>query len=121
MNLNEAGPSSSAIPCAALIIDAAGCITDCSPAAKELLGRQSESLSGRAVAALIPGLPFAIDTPGYNIAYAVFHAADRQRMRHMALLADGRRLPIDVALGSLTMNGHLCIALTLKPSTSMVS
>ena len=101
---------------AVLTIDAEGRITDCNPEAKELLGWQSETLEGHAVTEVVPELPFSKNTPGYNLAFAVFHAANGVWMRRMARLADGRELFVDMALSSMLVNFKRHITLSLRQS-----
>lgn len=101
---------------AVLTIDAQGRITDCNSDAKELLGWRSEALEGHPVTEVIPELPFSPSTPGYNLAFAVFHAANGVWMRRMARLADGRELSVDMALSSMLVNFKRHITLSLRPS-----
>jgi hypothetical protein len=103
---------------AALTADAHGCITDYSLAAAHLLGRGTENLAGQALTQVIAQLPFGADTPGYNLAYTVFHGADGRWQRHTTLTPDGRVIPVDVALASVMMNGNRAIKLTLKAADS---
>lgn len=101
---------------AVLTIDAEGRITDCNPEAKELLGWQSESLEGHPVTEVVPELPFSPHTPGYNLAFAIFQAANGVWMRQRARLADGRELLVDMALSSMLVNFKRHITLSLRPS-----
>lgn len=77
---------------AIVITDVDGRITDCNCAAAELLNRPVDQLSGEPLTAMLPGLPFALDTPGYNLAYAGFRAADEHWLAGMARLNDGTRI-----------------------------
>lgn len=102
---------------AVLTIDAEGRITDCNPEANELLGWRSETLEGHPITEVVPELPFSPNTPGYNLAFAVFHAANDVWMQRMARLADGRELFIDMALSSMLVNfkRHITLSLRLSP------
>lgn len=99
---------------AALTADAHGYITDYSLAAAHLLGRSAENLTGKPLWQLIHQLPFGQNTPGYNLAYAVFHGADGRWQRHTTIAPDGQVTSIDVAMASVMMNGSRAIKLTLK-------
>jgi PAS domain S-box-containing protein len=101
---------------AVLTIDAEGRITDCNQEANELLGWRSETLEGHPVTEVVPELPFSPNTPGYNLAFAVFHAANGVWMRRMARLADGRELFVDMALSSMLVNFKRHITLSFRPS-----
>lgn len=111
--------SSPAAP-AALTLDAHGRITHSNPAASALLGRTTEELTGQAVATVIQGLPFVAATPGYNMAYAVFHAADGAWAQRTALSADGRQLPVETAVAFGTLDGERRITLRLRPQRPTV-
>lgn len=103
---------------AALTADAQGVITDYSLAAAHLLGRSAESLTGKPLNQLIHQLPFGPNTPGYNLAYAIFHGVDSRWQRHTSVAPDGRVIAVDVALASVMMNGKRAIKLTLKAPDS---
>jgi PAS domain-containing protein len=102
-----------------LTIDAGGRIVACSPQAAALLEQQPSILPGHSVRELIPELPFAPNTPGYNLAYAVFHAMDPIWIRRTALGAGGRTIPVDTALSSMLINGKRHITLGLRPAYGM--
>jgi len=70
---------------------------------------------GLSVSAIVPELPFAMNTPGYNLAYAVFHATEGQWTRRTALSAQGLKVPVDIAVSKVTVAGKPCIALRLRP------
>ncbi|MBT9505095.1 PAS domain-containing protein [Rhodoferax sp.] len=99
---------------AALKLDAHGRITEANPAASELLGCACGELAGQAVSAVIAGLPLSPTTPGYNMAYAVFHAADGAWVRRTARLPDGQRIPIETAFSVREVEGQRPITLSLR-------
>ena len=105
---------------AALIIDAAGHIAAGDEAAAALLGRRSEDLPGQHVSALIRGLPFDPQTPGYNLAYAGFHGGDGVWMRHTMVVPEGREIAVEVSLANRNRDGSPCIVLCLRPPASAV-
>ena len=104
---------------ASLIVDVAGRITHCSRAAIELLGDKSEALIGRAVAAVIEGLPISPDTPGYNLAYAILQARDGQWAHRNALQTDGKKIPVDIQFSDVMKQLPFFITLTVKPTNPM--
>lgn len=101
---------------AVLTIDAEGRITNCNPEARELLGWQAEAWEGLPVTEVVPELPFSPNTPGYNLAFAIFQAANGVWMRRRARLANGQELSIDMALSSMSVNFKRHITLSLRPS-----
>lgn len=105
---------------AALRLDAHGRITHASPAASELLGSTSDELTGQVASAVIPGLPLSPTTPGYNMAYAVFHAADGAWVRRTALSMDGRRIPVETAFFVDEAPGQRPISLSLRAQRQSV-
>lgn len=105
---------------AALMLDAHGRITQSNQAANTLLGRTPEELTGQTVATVIKGLPFAATTPGYNMAYAVFHAADGTWARRTAVSTDGIHIPIETAVSFGALDGERRIKLRLRPQPQTV-
>lgn len=101
---------------AIVIMDIDGQITDCNCAAAELLNRNADELPGEPLMAMLSGLPFAPDTPGYNLAYAGFHAADEHWLPGTARLTDGSRIAVDIAFSTAKTNRQRFIVLTLRPS-----
>jgi hypothetical protein len=98
-----------------LVVDGVGRIERCSPSVTALLGWPAGALVGLSVSAIFPELPFAANTPGYNLAYAVFHATEGRWTRRTALSAQGLKVPVDIALSKVTVAGRPCIALRLRP------
>ena len=105
---------------AALIIDSHGRIADASMGAAALLGRRLDALLGHAITSVMPRLPLAADTPGYNMAYAIFQGANPGWQAHAALTADGRQVPVEAALASALVNGARFITLCLRPGSGQV-
>lgn len=101
-----------------VLIDLCARIADCSPAATHLFCRQSEQLSGLPLSDIIPNLPFASETPIYNLAFAVFHSGNGASLQRTARTADGRTVPVTIALSSQMMNGKRHISLALMPSVT---
>lgn len=101
-----------------IILDACGCIVFCSAAAAELLGAKAAEVVGQQVTALIPELPFGRYTPEFNLAYVFFHGDDGVWSRRALKTRDGRRVPIDVSLGTSSEVGRRSIVLILKKADS---
>lgn len=102
---------------AVLTIDAEGRITACTLEAKELLGWESECPEGCAATTVIPELPFSANTPGYNLAYAIFQSANGMWTRRVALLADGRKALVDIEMASIVVKFRRYITLNLRLSS----
>lgn len=101
---------------AALLLDSEGRITDANAAAATLLGRRASALEGKDISQLVPDLPLSRTTPGYNLAYAAFHAGAPGWLAHTALTARGEFMPIELSLASVRVHGVRVIALTLRPT-----
>ncbi len=101
-----------------LIIDIRGRIIECSDAAAVLLGYSYDGLHGRLISQVIPKLPFAMDTPYYNLAYAVFHADKDFKMDRLAVSGNGEVVPVDVFVSSVVVKGRRLILLNLMAAKS---
>jgi PAS domain S-box-containing protein len=97
-------------------IDIAGRIVDCSAQARALLGKSADELSGMVLSDVIPQLPFGSNTPYYNYAYAVFHSGDDKSMQRTALLANGKKMPLNISLSPTLVKRRRLIKLKLAPS-----
>lgn len=104
---------------AALLLDSEGRVTDANEAAATLLGYPMGALEGLAINQLIADLPLSATTPGYNLAYAAFHAAATEWPAHTALTARGHFLPIELSIASMRVHGMRVIALTLRPAAGV--
>lgn len=103
-------------PEAALLLDSEGRITDSNPAAECLLRSEAGALQGQGISQHIPGLPLSASTPGYNLAYAAFHAGQGRWLAHTAALPQGGWQPIEVWFACVRVHGMRVIALTLRPA-----
>ncbi|MES2946949.1 MAG: hypothetical protein V4858_00245 [Pseudomonadota bacterium] len=97
-----------------LILDAEGRITSGDEQMVDLLGVQMDALAGQSVTTWIPDLPFSAKTPGYNLAYAVFHGAGGTKVRRTARCAAGHGVSVDTVLSSHKVGGRRCIALDFR-------
>ena len=99
---------------AVLTINAQGRITACNTEPQELLGWSCGCPDGIAATSVMPELPFSPNTPGYNLAFAVFNAANGIWMRQVALLKDGQKVLVDVALSSVVVKFRRYITLSMR-------
>lgn len=81
-----------------VILDQYGCIRACGQQIAALAGIAGQTLSGQPIKSLLPTLPFQRGTPGYNVAFAVFHANIRRHT--VCKMAKGADAPVmvDVSL-----------------------
>lgn len=114
-----AGTSALSTDEASLVINGAGHIEDCSPQLTASLGWPAGGLVGLPVSTVIAKLPFAVNTPGYNLAYAVFHSAEGVWIRSIALSARGVKVPVDIALSKVIFQGKHCIGISLRPPLNL--
>jgi PAS domain-containing protein len=99
---------------AILMVDIRGKIVECNKSAARLLRTPVDQLVGQLVSNVILDLPFAIDTPYYNLAYAVFHADDDFEMERFALGEDGMHIHLSITVSSVVIKGRRLILLKLK-------
>jgi hypothetical protein len=99
---------------ASMVVDAAGRIVRCSPCVTASLGWPAGALVGLPLASIIADLPISVNTPGYNLAYTVFHATEGAWIRRDAQAAQGQKLPVDIALSKVNVDGKPCIQLSLR-------
>lgn len=77
-----------------VILDRHGCIRACGQQIAALAGMPVQTLSGQPIKSILPALPFQPDTPGYNVAFAVFLANTRQRK--VCAMRKGAHAPVMV-------------------------
>lgn len=81
-----------------IILDQYGCIRACGQHVAALAGVAGQTLSGHPIKSLLPTLPFQPGTPGYNVAFAVFHANSLRRTVCKMNKGDGIALAVEVTL-----------------------
>lgn len=81
-----------------IIVDQHGVIRSCGQDIAALGGLKRQALNGQPVKSLLPTLPFQPGTPGYNVAFAVFHANTRRRTICMMKTGTGAPVSVDVSL-----------------------
>ncbi len=98
---------------AVLTLDLYGHILSSTLAAARMLGMRPENLAGHTASALITPLPLGRYTPGYNLAYATFHALCYPWQRMMAHSADHGQFAAEVSIAVVNWHGARAIRLTL--------
>lgn len=81
-----------------VILDQHGCIRSCGQGVAALARLAAQALDGQSIKALLPTLPFQPGTPGYNVAFAVFHANNKRHTVCRMNTGDGVPLVVEVAL-----------------------
>lgn len=99
---------------ALLMVDIRGRIVECNKSAARLLRQPLDQLVGQYISKVILDLPFATDTPYYNLAYAVFHADDDFEMERFAIADCGVHIPVNITVSSVVIKGRRLILLNLK-------
>lgn len=97
-----------------LMVDVRGRIIDHSAAAAELLAYSENGLLGMQISQILPELPFAVDTPYYNLAYAVFNTDHEVQTQHSAVTQDGKSIMVNVSVSSVAIKGRRLIFLALQ-------
>ncbi len=105
---------------AVLIVNKQGFIANCNQVARALFGWDSGVLKGHPVTDVMPELPFSPDTPGYNLAFAIFHAGKGAGMRCIAVMVDGKRIAVDTALSSVKIGYKRQIKLCLRLASPLL-
>jgi hypothetical protein len=91
-----------------------GDITSCDRGIEYLLGSQADVLAGKAITEVMPELPFSAQTPGYNLAYAIFHGANGAKVRRTARSGNGNCLAVETVLSSRNVDGRRSITLNFR-------
>jgi hypothetical protein len=99
---------------ASLVVDATGRIVRCSPCVTASLGWPAGALVGLPLSSVIADLPISVSTPGYNLAYTVFHATEGAWIRRDAQAVQGLKLPVEIAMSKVIVDGKPCIQLSLR-------
>lgn len=99
---------------ALVVIDPHGSIRHCTARAGALLARPPETLQGRLVTELLPGLPLRRHTPGYNLAYLMMTFAQGAWHQGRALTGDGRQLQVELSLMVVNLGKHFGVLVSLR-------
>jgi hypothetical protein len=102
-----------------VILDQYGCIVACGQHIAALAGVEGQTLSGQPIKSLLPTLPFQAGTPGYNVAFAVFHANTRRRT--VCKMKNGAGVPVtvDVSLTVLETAPAYLFSLEIRKHASL--
>lgn len=99
---------------AVLILDARGAVQFCSDAAAQLFDDRTDEMLGRPVTELIPALPLRTVTPGYNLAYARFWAAQHVWRRFRRSAHDQQSRALELMLKTAQRQQDVPYGLILK-------
>jgi hypothetical protein len=102
-----------------IVLDSMGCIRLGSSSLAELTGLASEEISGKPIRLILPGLPLQASTPGYNLAYAAFHARASHWMPMQLAVNGGGAVAVTVLLRLLRTDGGILFRLDLKRSETL--
>jgi PAS domain-containing protein len=108
-----------AVELATMVLDKSGIVRYCNAAAARLFRAKTLELARRHITALIPGLPFNAETPGYNVAYATFWATGGRWRLFGGADSEGRSLWLHVLLDKLELEGGHQILLNLRQAAGM--
>lgn len=99
---------------ATMILDKSGIVRYYNAAAACLFRASTWELARRHITALIPGLPFNAETPGYNVAYAAFWAAGGRWRVFGGEDTKGSPMRLHVLMDKLELEGDHQILLILR-------
>ena len=101
---------------ASVILDALGKILYCNAAARDLFRANAQQLLGQDIRTLMPDLPIRPITPGYNLAYATFWAAEGEWRRFSGRDSRGCLFRLLAALDRTELESRRHILLSLRPA-----
>jgi len=102
-----------------VILDQYGCIRACGQHIAALAGLAGQMLHGQPIKSLLPTLPFQAGTPGYNVAFAVFHANTQRRTPCKMKKGNGVSLTVDVSLSVLETHPAYLFSLDIRKHASL--
>ncbi len=100
---------------ATIILDVLGKVVCCNHAAMRLFCDNLRPLAGRNIRALIPDFPLRPVTPGYNLAYATFWAAEGGWRQFSGRDSRRRLFRLEAGLDKCELESHRQILLNLRP------
>ena len=103
-----------ALASATLILDLAGRVLCCNPGASRLIAPDERATVGCQVRTLIPDLPLRAETPGYNLAYAIFWAVGESWRAFGLRDRQGQYHAIQVRLEIIELNGMKHIVVRVR-------
>lgn len=102
-----------------VVLDQYGCIRACGQQIAALAGVAGQVLHGQPIKSLLPTLPFQPGTPGYNVAFAVFHASTRRRTVCEMKKGDGVPLAVDFSLSVIETHPAYLFSLDIRKHASL--
>ncbi|WP_169132064.1 PAS domain-containing protein [Aromatoleum evansii] len=95
-----------------VVLDTHGIVRFCTTDAAQVFGGEVGDLVGRPVASLVAELKLRRDTPGYNVAYALFCFPRQQWRTVQAMTHDGRPflLELSISLARIDRTHHLLLS-----------
>ena len=118
---NHAAPVKRALAriSASVIVDQYGSIRACGQDIATLAGIAGPTLSGQPIKSLLPALPFQARTPGYNVAFAVFHANTGRRTLCKMQSGVGIPIAVDVTLTILETTPAYLFSLEIRKHATL--
>jgi hypothetical protein len=102
-----------------LILDRYGYIRSCGRDIAALADGASRQLAGQQVKRLLPALPIHADTPGFNIAYAVFQAGAKRSSLIQLKKSSGSTLTVAVSFTVLEASPEYLLGLEIREHASL--
>jgi hypothetical protein len=102
-----------------LILDRYGYIRSCGREVAALADGASRLLSGQQVKRLLPALPIHADTPGFNIAYAVFQAGAERCSLIQLKKSSGSSVTVAVSFTVIETSPEYLLALEIREHASL--
>lgn len=99
-----------------LLLDCRGMVRFCNHDGRRLLGGAGADLPGSPIAALLPELRLKHDTPGYNLAYALFRFPNQGWHPARATSGEGRFLNLEMSVSVLRLEGRHHLLVALRPA-----
>ncbi|MBI4950316.1 MAG: PAS domain S-box protein [Deltaproteobacteria bacterium] len=101
-----------------IIADAEDKITECNPSAEKMFGYERGELSGRKIVELMPQRFHALHTAGFKKFLETGESRSQGKVLEFeGLKKDGATFPIELIIGSFTVNGYTYITATLRDIT----
>lgn len=94
-----------------LLLDCRGTVRFCNHDVRRLLGTDFQ---GCAIAAVLPALRLKPQTPGYNLAYAVFHFPNQDWYPVHAIGGEGQLLDLELSVSVLRVENRHQLLLALR-------
>ena len=100
-----------------LLLDCRGTVRFCNHDGRRLLGGGTDFLGGP-ITALLPELRLKPATPGYNVAYALFHFPSQGWYPVRAISGEGQFLSLELSVSVLRVENKYQLLLALRPRSA---